>query len=89
MNDIHLRFGTMLALPQQPIIIEVDDTNVESVQEPTSIVSPAAKKPPFPSRLTEKILPSENQAALDLLKQLKKMTVKIPLLDAIKEVPIY
>ena len=55
----------------------------------TYIVSPAAKKPPFPSRLTEKILPSENQAALDLLDQLKQMKVKIPLLDAIKKVPIY
>ena len=35
------------------------------------------------------MLPNDNQVALDLLDQLKKMTVKIPLLDAIKQVPIY
>ena len=35
------------------------------------------------------MLPNENQVAFDLLDQLKQMMVKIPLLDAIKEVPIY
>ena len=89
LNDIHLRSGTTLASPQQPIIMEVDDTNIESVQEPTNVVSPTAKKPPFPSRLTEQVFPNENQVALDFLDQLKQMTVKIPFLDAIKEVPIY
>ena len=89
LNDIHLRSGTMFASPQQPIIIEVDDKNTESVQELTNTISPAAKKPPFPSRLIEQVFPNENQVALDFIDQLKKMTVKILLLDAIKEVPIY
>ena len=79
----------MLASPQQPIIMEVDYTNIELVQEPTNVISPVAKKPPFPSRLIEQVLPNDNQVALYLLDQLKKMTVKIPLLDAIKEVPIF
>ena len=57
----------MLASPQQPIIIEVDDTNTKSVQEPTNAIFPTAKKPPFPSRLIEKALLVETQATLDLL----------------------
>ena len=89
LNDIHLRFGTTLASPQKPIITEVDDANTEPVQEPPNVVSPVAKKPPFPSRLTEQVLSNENQVALDLLDQLKKMTVKIPSLDTINKVPIY
>ncbi len=57
----------MLASPQHPIIIEIDDTNAKLVQEPNTTISPVAKTPPFPSRLTEKILPRKNQAALDFL----------------------
>lgn len=34
-------------------------------------------------------MPNENQVALDFLDQLKQMIVKIPLLDAIKEVTIH
>lgn len=33
--------------------------------------------------------PIENHTIIDLLNQLKKMTLQIPLLDAIKEVPTY
>ena len=54
-----------------------------------TIISPIANKPPFPGRLIEQALSVETQATLDFLEQLKKMTIKIPLLDAIKEVPIY
>ncbi len=67
----------------------MDDTSAKSVQKPTTTVSPIAKKPPFPGRLIEKTLPNENQTTLDFLEQLKQMTVKISLLNAIKEVPIY
>ena len=89
LNDIHLQFGTTLASPQWPIIIEVDDTSFELVQEPMATISPTTKKPPFLGRLTEQALSIETQATLDFLEQLKKMTIKISLLDAIKEVPVY
>ena len=69
--------------------MDVDDTSSELVQEPTTTISLATKKPPFLGRLTEQALPIETEAMLDFLEQLKKMVVKISLLDAIKEVPIY
>jgi hypothetical protein len=87
--DIHLRSGTTLVSPQQPIITEVEDTSAESVNVPTTHVPPTTKEPPFPSRLAEPTSLVENQAMLDLLEQLKQITVKISSLDALKEVPVY
>ena len=69
--------------------MKVDDTSTESVQELATHASPTTIKPPFPGRLVKQPPSVENQAILDLLEQLKKMIVKILLLDAIKEVPIY
>ena len=56
-----------LAPPQQPIIIEVDDTSAKLVQDPVTKVSLATTKPPFLGRLVDQPPPVENQVALDLL----------------------
>ena len=56
-----------LAPPQQPIIIEIDDTSAESVQEHATNVSPTTTKLPFLGSLAEKPPSVENQAILDFL----------------------
>ena len=65
--DIHLWPRMTLARPQQPIIMEVDDTSAESIQEPTTNTSPIKIKPLFLGRLAEQPPLVENQAILDFL----------------------
>jgi len=48
---------------------------------------PRVNPPPFPERLTHLVQPTPEEN--ELLGELKKLCVKIPLLQAIKDVPIY
>jgi len=75
-QEINLRSGKVL-LDSQPPPREVDEDKEES--EPKAI-------PPFPKRLfgTTQHTPEETE----LLGELKQLCVKIPLLQAIKYVPI-
>jgi len=81
-----------LHAPKGPILTDVTDTkNVPASQlVDVPISSPVqAPTPPFPQRLVP-IAPSKpNLVAIDLLDQLKQMTIQISLLDALKEIPLY
>eukprot|EP00253_Pinus_taeda_P015639 PITA_15639 len=76
-QEINLRSGKVL-LERQPPPLEEEEEKQES--EPQAI-------PPFPERLivTTQCNPEEDE----LLGELKQLCVKIPLLQAIKDVPIY
>jgi len=47
---------------------------------------PKVNPPPFPERLTQPLQPTPKE--IELLEELKKICVKIPLLQTIKDVPI-
>lgn len=89
LNDIHLRLGKTLPTPQEPITTEVEDPPIKHIDESNKHTSHVAKEPSFPHRLREQGQTKENHVVIDLLNQLKQMTIKIPLLGAIKEVPTY
>jgi hypothetical protein len=99
-NDIHLRSGKVLN-NDAPVIVEEpteevtpnlinnnDATNPIS-QTSSSLVdhTKQSSTPPFPERLAleKKIIPT----CYDLLDELKNVCIKIPLLQAIKDIPIY
>ena len=86
-----MRSGTTLPAPKGPVIIEVtiEDTPVEEETIPTPQPTTVAKTPPFPQRLAQPLVLVENRAVGELLNQLKQITVKIPLLDVLKEIPAY
>lgn len=80
--------------PKEPIITEVVDAEDIPVNQPVDVppivqTAPVPKNPPYPQRLSQVIPPKENLVVIDLIDQLKKMTVHIPLLDALKEIPVY
>eukprot|EP00253_Pinus_taeda_P027666 PITA_27666 len=76
-QEINLRSGKVL-LDCQPPPLEEEEEKQES--EPKAI-------PPFPKRLTVTTQP--NLEETELLGELKQLCVKMPLLLAIKDVPIY
>ena len=86
MNDIHLRSRTTLLAPQKPIVTKVQDPSNKNIDESNQHSSPTAKEPLFPHRFIEHGQPTENHAVIDFLNRLKQMTIKISLMDAIKEV---
>ena len=76
-QEINLRSGK--TLPDcQPPPLEYEEEKQES--EPKAI-------PPFPEQLTVTTQPNPEET--ELLGELKQLCVKIPLLQAIKDVPIY
>ena len=76
-QEINLRSGKVLP-ERQPPPLEEEEEKQES--EPQAI-------PPFPERLTVTAQPNPEET--ELLGELKQLCVKIPLLQAIKDVPIY
>eukprot|EP00253_Pinus_taeda_P036568 PITA_36568 len=94
-NDIHLRSGRIV----EPIIDDITDSkkeetrkekssnnNVETVESSSNKTTQTAE-PPFPERmaLTKTLEPP----AFNLLGELQNLYVKIPLLQALRDVPIY
>eukprot|EP00253_Pinus_taeda_P032953 PITA_32953 len=76
-QEINLRSRKVLP-ERQPPPLEEEEEKQES--EPQAI-------PPFPERLTVTTQPNPEET--ELLGELKQLCVKIPLLQAIKDVPIY
>ena len=74
-QEINLRSGKVLP-DSQPPPREVEEDKEES--EPKA-------NPPFPERLSMTIQPTPEEA--ELVGELKHLCVKIPLLQAIKDVP--
>jgi hypothetical protein len=95
-NDIHLRSQKTLTKDQPRISVEYlheDVPNQESKQKKSREPSkdenshPERQGPPYPKRLNQK--KSFTQPEFDFLGELKNVCVKIPLFQAIKDVPIY
>jgi hypothetical protein len=99
-NDIHLRSGKVLH-QDAPIIVEEpieeetpnqtnnNDSPNAINQTSSSVINQAQQSstPPFPERLAlEKKI---TQSGYDLLDELKNVCIRIPLLQAIKDIPIY
>eukprot|EP00253_Pinus_taeda_P008492 PITA_08492 len=93
LNDVHLRSGKVLQKDSPPIIEEPAEQGESSEQAQTEIQVQKGKSittqtPPYPEKLVEQskeiTLPE-----FDILDELKNAYVKIPLLKAIKEIPIY
>ena len=76
-QEINLRSGKTLPDRQPP---PPEDEEDKQESEPKAI-------PPFPKRLTATTQPNPEED--ELLGELKQLCVKIPLLQAIKDVPIY
>ena len=77
-NDIHLRFGTKLPPPKEPIITKVIDTKNGLASQLVNVpISPSvqAPNPPFPQRLVPTTPSKPSPVATNLLDQLKKMTI--------------
>ena len=79
-QEINLRSGTVLPDNQPPS----PPTNCEEEREESI---PRLNPPPFLERLTHRVRPTPEEN--ELLGELKNLCVKIPLLQAIKIVPIY
>ena len=88
-----MRLGTKLFSPKGPIITEVVDTkNILVIKPADTSIPPSTKAsttPPYSQRLEPSTPSKPNPIATDLLDQLKQMIVQIPLLDALKEIPLY
>jgi hypothetical protein len=94
-NDIHLRSGRIV----EPIIDDITDSDKEEVRkekpannnaetvESTSNNNDQTADPPFPERLA--LTKTLEQPAFNLLGELQNLYVKIPLLQALRDVPIY
>jgi hypothetical protein len=92
-NDIHLRSGKIV----EPIIDDVtsSDSNKEEIKKhdvPEEVQSSSntvaeTTKPPFPERLA--LTKTPEPPAFNLLGELQNLYVKIPLLQALRDVPIY
>jgi hypothetical protein len=96
--EMNLRSGRTINVQPPPVILEqLDNEGKESEpisKEPKQIdrnqASPVKQhqsEPPYPERLT--LSKSSPQAKFDLLGELQNLFVKIPLLQAMKDVPIY
>ena len=93
LDDVHLRSGKVLN-KDSPIIEEPVEQGESSETTQTKVQNQKGanitKTPPYPERLVEQ--QNQNQITLpefDILDELKNAYVKIPLLKAIKEIPIY
>jgi hypothetical protein len=95
LQNIHLRSGKVLP-KDSPIIIE---KQIEKVEIPSTEKIPIDNQiqkgkmlniqaPPFPERLVKEKLPI-SLPEFDVLDELRNVCVKIPLLQAIKDIPIY
>jgi hypothetical protein len=88
-NDIHLRSGRVV----EPTIADVTSPDKEETQEhdvPEKVQSSsnnAAETTPFPERLA--LTKAPELPAFNLLGELQNLYVKIPLLQALRDVPIY
>eukprot|EP00253_Pinus_taeda_P035700 PITA_35700 len=93
-NDIHLRSGRVV----EPIIDDITDSEKEEVRKgkssnkDTKILESTNKndqttEPPFPERLT--LSKTFEPPTFNLLGELQNLYVKIPLLQALRDVPIY
>eukprot|EP00253_Pinus_taeda_P020996 PITA_20996 len=85
LNQLLIHFTPMLShsLSGMPLIRDIHPPpkeDEEDESEPKAI-------PPFPKRLSETTQPTPEE--VELLGELKQLCVKIPLLQAIKDVPIY
>jgi hypothetical protein len=78
-QEINLRSGKVLQQP--PKLIK------DSEPEKDDVILPQPQVPPYPERLNVK--KSYTSEENELLGELKNLCVKIPLLQAIKDVPIY
>jgi hypothetical protein len=78
-QEINIRSGKFLQ--QQPKLIKYEEL------EKDDVILPQPHTPPYPRRLNEnKTYTSEEK---ELLGEIKSLCVKIPLLQAIKDVPIF
>jgi len=90
-NDIHLRSGRIV----EPIIADVTSSDKEETKEhdvPEEVQSSSnnaaeTTKPPFPEHLALTKMPEPPD--FNLLGELQNLYVKIPLLQALRDVPIY
>jgi hypothetical protein len=87
-NDIHLRSGRVV----EPTIADVTSPDKEETQEhdaPEKVQSSSnnAETTPFPERLA--LTKTPEPPAFNLLGELQNLYVKIPLLQALRDVPIY
>ena len=93
LDDVHLRSGKVLKKDSPPIIEEPAEQGESSETTQTKVQNQKGanitQTPPYPERLVEQQI--QNQITLpefDILDELKNAYVKIPLLKAIKEIPI-
>jgi hypothetical protein len=95
-NDIHLRSRKTLTKDQPHISIEYlneevpnEESEQKQSQEPSKAQNshPELQDPPYPERLNQE--KPFTQPEFDFLGELKNVCVKIPLFQAIKDVPIY
>jgi len=92
-NDVHLRSGEVLKKDSPPIIEEPNEQGEQpktsesekQIQKGKTIIT---QTPPYPKRLVEQQI-EMNLPEFDILDELKNDYVKIPLLKAIEEIPIY
>jgi len=89
-NDIHLRSGKIV----EPIIDDItsSDSDKEETEKHKKAQPPSKKgieitEPPFPERLV--LTRTPETPAFNLLGELQNLYVKIPLLQALRDVPIY
>ena len=89
-NDIHLRSGKIV----EPIIDDItsSDSDKQETEKHKKAQPPSNKgieitEPPFPERLVLTKMPET--LAFILLGELQNLYVKIPLLQALRDVPIY
>eukprot|EP00253_Pinus_taeda_P021442 PITA_21442 len=80
LNEIQLRSGRAINPSHSPTIIEEDC-------EPSKGDVGGTEDPPYPERLVEPRMTS--QVEFDFLRELQNLHVRIPLLQALQEVPIY
>ena len=73
-----------------PIIIEKDSDSEDKVEQVTTELNPDKYKPPVPfSRALNRPKAKNNETDDHLLDAFKKVTITIPLIDAIKYIPSY
>ena len=96
---MHLRSGRIVQAENEPTIIEEEENSEpEEALEKKFNTNPVVtmnkyssskneRTPPYPERLA--ISKTEQQLEFDLIRELKNLYVKIPLLQAIQDIPIY
>jgi hypothetical protein len=95
LQNIHLRFGKVL--PKDSLVIiekQIEKEDIHSIEKlPIDNQIQRSKTlniqtPPFPERLVKEKLPI-SLPEFDVLDELRNVCVNIPLLQAIKDIPIY